>query len=106
MKRNKYILIGVILLISITMARNTEDGIAAVFKQDEPMPTKTGPRAGLLAPAFSLTAMDGKTYSVGGAKKRPLSSVSGRRGVSHVNRKLRSSTKWLRNIRISLTYMA
>lgn len=70
MKRNKYILLGVILLVSITMARNTEVGISTVFKQDEPVPTETGPRAGLLAPAFSLTAMDGKTYSAGGAKDK------------------------------------
>ncbi|MFX3647423.1 MAG: TlpA family protein disulfide reductase [Paenibacillus sp.] len=70
MKRNIYILLGVVLLVGIALAQNAGDGIAAVFKQEEPMPTETGPRAGLLAPAFSLTAMDGKTYSVGGAKEK------------------------------------
>jgi len=70
MKRNIYILLGAVLLVGIALAQNAGDGIAAVFKQEEPMPTETGPRAGLLAPAFSLTAMDGKTYSVGGAKDK------------------------------------
>ncbi|MCK6074223.1 TlpA disulfide reductase family protein [Paenibacillus silvae] len=70
MKRNKYIMLGVVLLVTLTMARNTEGGITAVFKQEEPMPTETGAKAGLLAPPFSLTGLDGKTYSVGGTKEK------------------------------------
>lgn len=72
MKRNIYILLGVVLLVGIALAQNADNGIAAVFKQEEPMPTETGPKAGLLAPAFSLQAMDGKTYSVGGAKEKAI----------------------------------
>lgn len=72
MKRNIYILLGALLLVGIALAQNAGDGIAAVFKQEEALPTETGPRAGLLAPAFSLQGMDGKTYTVGGAKEKAI----------------------------------
>ncbi|WJH30211.1 MULTISPECIES: TlpA family protein disulfide reductase [Paenibacillus] len=72
MKRNIYILLGVVLLIGVALAQNADSGIAAVFKQEEPLPTETGPRAGLLAPGFSLKGMDGKTYSAGGAKEKAV----------------------------------
>ncbi|WP_145409397.1 TlpA family protein disulfide reductase [Paenibacillus xylanexedens] len=72
MKRNLYILFVAVLLVGFALVQNAGDGIAAVFKQEEPLPTETGPRAGLLAPEFSLTAMDGKTYNVGGAKDKAI----------------------------------
>ena len=34
MKRNIYILLGVVLLVGIALAQNAGDGIAAVFKQE------------------------------------------------------------------------
>ncbi|CAH1215090.1 MULTISPECIES: TlpA disulfide reductase family protein [Paenibacillus] len=72
MRRNLYIILGVVLLVGIAVAQNKGEEIAAVFSQEKPLPTKTGPQAGLLAPAFSLQGMDGRTYTAGGAKEKPI----------------------------------
>lgn len=72
MKRNLYILIGVIVLIGIAIYQNAGPGIQSVFRHEQPMPTETGPKAGLLAPPFSLQGLDGKEYHVGGEQDKAI----------------------------------
>ncbi|GIO30239.1 MULTISPECIES: TlpA family protein disulfide reductase [Paenibacillus] len=72
MKRNLYILLGVIVLIGIAVYQNAGPGIQAAFRHEEPMPTETGPKAGLLAPAFTAQGLDGKEYQVGGAQDKAI----------------------------------
>ena len=100
MKRNIYILLGVVLLIGVALAQNADSGIAAVFKQEEPLPTETGPRAGLLAPGFSLKGMDGKPIPQVERRKRLYLSASGLPGVNPARRKRQRLAPWLLNIKM------
>src|SRR4051794_16340982 len=36
------------------------------------LPTEEAPKASFLAPSFTLTGLDGSTYTVGGAREKPL----------------------------------
>ncbi len=72
MKRNLYILLGVIVLIGIALYQNAGPGIQAAFQHEKPMPTETGPEAGLLAPAFTAQGLDGKEYHVGGTRDKAI----------------------------------
>ncbi|MCJ8010381.1 TlpA family protein disulfide reductase [Paenibacillus sp. KQZ6P-2] len=72
MKRNLYILLGVIVLIGIAIYQNAGPGIQSVFQQEKPMPTETGPKAGLLAPEFTAQGLDGKEYHVDGQQDKAI----------------------------------
>ncbi|MEC0239097.1 TlpA disulfide reductase family protein [Paenibacillus dokdonensis] len=72
MKRNLYILLGVIVLIGIAVYQNAGPGIQSVFQHEKAMPTETGPKAGLLAPAFTAQGLDGNDYHVGGQQDKAI----------------------------------
>lgn len=74
MKRNGYIVIAALILIAIAIFQNTGSSsrIQAVFQMDKPLPTETGPQAGLLAPPFSLEGLDGEKYHVGGDQEKAV----------------------------------
>lgn len=72
MKRNWIILTVLLLAVATVIYNQAGDKIESVFKEEEPLPTETGAKAGLLAPAFSLEGLDGKTYSENGARDKAL----------------------------------
>ncbi|MDR0270636.1 TlpA disulfide reductase family protein [Paenibacillus sp.] len=72
MKRNLYILLGVIILVGIAIYQNAGPGIQSVFQHEKPMPTEMGPKAGLLAPAFTAQGLDDKEYHVGGEQDKAI----------------------------------
>ncbi|WP_054958028.1 TlpA family protein disulfide reductase [Paenibacillus dakarensis] len=72
MKRNMIILAVILFAAAAVIYNQAGDKIEAVFKAEEPMPTETGPKAGLLAPSFSLKGLDGNAYSGGGQRDKVL----------------------------------
>jgi thiol-disulfide isomerase/thioredoxin len=72
MKRNLTILFGTLILVAIVIFQNTGSGVQAVFQMDKPLPTESGPVAGLLAPSFSATGLDGNMYEVGGEREKAI----------------------------------
>ncbi|GAB6988643.1 TlpA disulfide reductase family protein [Paenibacillus pini] len=72
MKRNLYILLAVVILIGIAVYQNKGPGVQSVFQQEKALPTETGPKAGLLAPPFTATGLDGKEYHVGGTQDKAI----------------------------------
>ncbi|GIP21241.1 TlpA disulfide reductase family protein [Paenibacillus sp. J22TS3] len=81
MKRNGFILLGIALLLGVALYQNSDKGILSWFTgTSERKPAsisataleKSGLKPGAEAPAFSLTALDGKTYQVGGKREKPL----------------------------------
>lgn len=77
MKRNLYIWAGILLLIGFAFwqTSNKEGGLSIqnVFQTDNPIPTETGAKAGLLAPSFELKGLENKeTYKVGGTREKAL----------------------------------
>ncbi len=72
MKRNLYIVMATLILVVIAISQNTGSGVQAVFQMDKPLPTETGPEAGKLAPPFTASGLDGKTYHVGGEQEKAI----------------------------------
>ena len=72
MKRNITVLIVTIILLAIAVYQNADTGVQAVFQMSKPLSTESGPRAGLLAPPFSATGLDGDLYSVGGEQEKAI----------------------------------
>lgn len=72
MKRNLIILAIILFAAAAVIYNEAGDRIEAVFNPEQPLPTETGAKAGLLAPSFSAQGLDGKTYSVGGARDKAL----------------------------------
>ncbi|WP_331845747.1 TlpA disulfide reductase family protein [Paenibacillus haidiansis] len=86
MKRNLWILAGLLILLCAALYQNNKTGILSVFglgdetnsaaagqgKSVSQLVAENAPKPGSKAPAFSLTALDGKTYQVGGKRDKPL----------------------------------
>lgn len=83
MKRNRWVLAALLLLLAIALLdRGGQEGWFAGFgggskaSQNEPslgaMAAEGAPKPGTAAPAFSLPALDGKTYEVGGKRDKVL----------------------------------
>ncbi|CAM2958821.1 TlpA disulfide reductase family protein [Paenibacillus sediminis] len=74
MKRNLYILLAALVLVGVALFQNVGPGFAAVFQSEssKELPAETGPKAGLLAPPFSLQGLDGNTYKVGGQQDKAI----------------------------------
>ncbi|SFS46064.1 TlpA disulfide reductase family protein [Paenibacillus sp. 453mf] len=76
MKRNRYIIVGVLLLFGIAIWQSGGGAgliqLQSVFQTEEPMPTEVGAKAGMLAPSFQLNGMEEGTYEVGGKREKPL----------------------------------
>ncbi|GJM78435.1 TlpA family protein disulfide reductase [Paenibacillus timonensis] len=83
MKRNRWVLAALLMLLAIALLdRGGQEGWFASFgggskaSQDEPsisaMAAEGAPKPGTAAPAFSLPALDGKTYEVGGKRDKVL----------------------------------
>ncbi|WP_068619686.1 TlpA family protein disulfide reductase [Paenibacillus tuaregi] len=81
MKRNGFILLGIALLLGVALYQNSDKGILSWFTGASERKSasisataleKSGLKPGGEAPAFSLTALDGKTYQVGGKREKPL----------------------------------
>lgn len=72
MKRNIIIIVSLLLAAGTVIYNQAGDNIKAVFMQEEPLPTETGAKAGLLAPTFTLKGMDDKLYTGGGARDKAL----------------------------------
>lgn len=69
---NITILIAFVSIVVFVLWQNREPKAEAVFRQQEQSPMKTGPKAGLLAPAFSLQGTDGATYLVDGPRDKAV----------------------------------
>lgn len=67
MKKNALILTIVLLLAGLAVFQNVKTKDKEVV-----LPTEVAPRPNYLAPAFELTALDGKAYNVGGKREKPL----------------------------------
>ncbi|GJM74086.1 hypothetical protein HMSSN036_63020 [Paenibacillus macerans] len=87
MKRNRWILSGVllVLLVLVLMDRGTQEGWRSIFggagfeaaagKNGQPlaaMAAAGAPKPGTPSPSFSLMGLDGKQYDVGGKRDKPL----------------------------------
>ncbi|AOZ93987.1 TlpA family protein disulfide reductase [Paenibacillus crassostreae] len=72
MKKKITIWIGILILVTLAIFQNSDAGVQTVFKMDKPLPTESGPEAGLLAPAFSTTGLDGNLYNVGGEQEKAI----------------------------------
>ncbi|SMF78615.1 Thiol-disulfide isomerase or thioredoxin [Paenibacillus uliginis N3/975] len=72
MKRNLTILAILLLAGVLVIYNQAGDKIESVFMAEKPLPTETGAKAGLLAPAFSLEGLDGKTYTGDGVRDKAL----------------------------------
>ncbi|WP_422657649.1 TlpA disulfide reductase family protein [Paenibacillus sp. EC2-1] len=72
MKRNLIILTIILFAAAVVIYNQAGDKIQSVFMAEEPLPTETGAKAGLLAPEFSLQGLDGKTYSGHGTRDKAL----------------------------------
>lgn len=72
MKRNWIIWTILLIAAGAVIYNQAGDKIEAVFMAEEPLPTETGAKAGLLAPPFSLEGLDGVTYSGDGARDKAL----------------------------------
>jgi len=67
LKRNVMILAVIILLAGFAVYQNSERVHKAAA-----LPTEQAPQANFLAPAFTLTGLDGKEYTIGGPRDKPL----------------------------------
>lgn len=72
MKRNLVILMLLLIAAAAVIYNQAGDKIESVFMAEKPLPTETGAKAGLLAPAFSLEGLDGQTYFGEGARDKAL----------------------------------
>ncbi|WP_106766307.1 TlpA family protein disulfide reductase [Paenibacillus faecalis] len=72
MKRNLTILVMIVLVGILVVYNQAGDKIVSVFMDEKPLPTETGAKAGMLAPAFSLEGLDGKTYTGEGPRDKAL----------------------------------
>ncbi|MFF2018186.1 TlpA family protein disulfide reductase [Paenibacillus sp. NPDC058177] len=70
-KRNLAVVTLIVILVVLVMWRERGSEAVAVFKSQE-LPTESGPRAGLLAPALTLQGSDGSTYQVGGKTEKAV----------------------------------
>jgi thiol-disulfide isomerase/thioredoxin len=69
--RNLMVIACIIVLGVLVFWQQRGSEAVAVFQQQE-LPTESGPRAGLLAPGFSLQGGDGSTYTVGGKREKAV----------------------------------
>lgn len=67
MKRNIGVLLIVAVLAGIAVFQNYSNANQGVV-----LPTEQAPKVNFLAPEFTLEGMDGKAYSVGGARDKVL----------------------------------
>ncbi|NEW08718.1 TlpA family protein disulfide reductase [Paenibacillus sp. SYP-B3998] len=67
MKRNGIILAFVLLLAGLAVYQNAQHA-----NKETIMPTEQAPKVNYLAPAFTLTGLDGQSYAVGGPRDKPL----------------------------------
>lgn len=72
MKRNIIIIVLLIVAAGAVIYNQAGDNIKAAFMQEDPLPTETGAKAGLLAPTFTLKGMDDKSYTGGGARDKAM----------------------------------
>lgn len=66
-KRNIAVIAFILLLAALAVYRYVEGRTDKAV-----LPTQTAPRLQYLAPEFSLTGMDGNTYTVGGKRDKPM----------------------------------
>ncbi|GAB6926400.1 TlpA disulfide reductase family protein [Paenibacillus sp. JCM 10914] len=73
MKRNWIIVVLLIIAAGAVVYNQAGENIQAVFMQEQPLPTETGAKEGLLAPSFTLKAMEEDTsYSGGGQRDKAM----------------------------------
>jgi thiol-disulfide isomerase/thioredoxin len=71
-KLNITVLLLVVCIAGFTAWHNREPKAEAVFGQQDESPMKVGPKAGLLAPSFTLQGTDGTTYVVDGPREKAV----------------------------------
>lgn len=71
-KLNITIVILIVCVAGFAVWHNREPKAVAVFGQQDEPPMKIGPRAGLLAPSFSLQGTDGTIYAVNGPREKAV----------------------------------
>lgn len=71
-KLNITVLSVFVCIAVFVLWQNREPKAEAVFEQQAESPMKIGPKAGLLAPSFSLLGIDGTTYVVDGPREKAV----------------------------------
>ncbi|GGH15924.1 TlpA family protein disulfide reductase [Paenibacillus segetis] len=88
MNRNRWILIGLLLLLGVALYGNTGKGLLSFVRTTDKSETETNldqnseslsalaaagaPKPGSATPEFTLKGLDGKSYQVGGQREKPL----------------------------------
>ncbi|KRF43427.1 TlpA family protein disulfide reductase [Paenibacillus sp. Soil787] len=67
MKRNVFVIALVIILAGFAVYQNAQRQ-----NKETLMPTERAPKVNFLAPSFTLKGLDGKDYTVGGPREKPL----------------------------------
>ncbi|MEC0228974.1 TlpA disulfide reductase family protein [Paenibacillus alba] len=67
MKKNIFVIVLVVLLAGVAVYQNAQRA-----NKETLMPTEQAPQVNFLAPSFTLTGLDGKSYSIGGEREKPL----------------------------------
>lgn len=67
LKKNVFVIVLVVLLAGIAIYQNAQHKNKQTL-----MPTEQAPQVNFLAPSFTLTGLDGKAYTIGGPREKPL----------------------------------
>ncbi|GGI45421.1 thioredoxin [Paenibacillus marchantiophytorum] len=67
MKKNSIVIVLVLLLAGIAIYQNVQRENKQTL-----MPTEQAPQVNFLAPSFTLQGLDGKEYTIGGEREKPL----------------------------------
>jgi thiol-disulfide isomerase/thioredoxin len=72
MNKNIYVFVVLLVLIGAAIFQNVSARGKETLKKEQAIAQQTAPKPGFLAPAFEIKGKDGKTYSVGGKREKPL----------------------------------
>jgi thiol-disulfide isomerase/thioredoxin len=72
MNKKITVILVLLILIGIAVFQNVSARGKEAIKKENTDLQDTAPKPGFLAPTFTLAGMDGKTYSVGGKRIKPL----------------------------------
>jgi thiol-disulfide isomerase/thioredoxin len=72
MNKNISVFVVLLVLIGAAVFQNVSARGKETLKKEHGIIQQMAPKPGFLAPAFELIGMDGKTYTVGGKRDKPL----------------------------------
>jgi thiol-disulfide isomerase/thioredoxin len=72
MNKNISVLVVLMVLIGAVIYQNVSARGKETLKKEQAIAQQTASKPGFLAPAFEIAGKDGKTYTVGGKREKPL----------------------------------